>query len=63
MPNPVGSFHLAVCVPISEVVVASGLIAYLGVFTPDYRSGAVEQWTRQTKEFELPGSEVRGCRR
>jgi dynein heavy chain len=41
-----------------DVVVASGLIAYLGVFTPDYRSGAVEQWTRQTKEFELPGSEV-----
>merc|ERR1719171_966040 len=40
-----------------DIVVASGLIAYLGAFTPDYRAGQVEEWVAAAKEKELPGSE------
>jgi dynein heavy chain len=39
-----------------DIVVSSGLIAYLGAFTPDYRSGQVQEWVEAAKERNLPGS-------
>jgi dynein heavy chain len=39
-----------------DIVVSSGLIAYLGAFTPDYRASQVTEWVGAAKERELPGS-------
>jgi dynein heavy chain len=47
-----------------DIVVASGLIAYLGVFVPDYRAECVADWVQKTKENGILGSEVfslQGC--
>merc|ERR1711871_1740196 len=40
-----------------DVIVASGVIAYLGAFTPDFREGQVDQWSAASKEKAIPGSE------
>jgi dynein heavy chain len=40
-----------------DVIVASGLIAYLGAFTPEFREEAVKDWVSSSKEREIPGSE------
>ncbi|CAE7354729.1 Dnah1 [Symbiodinium natans] len=40
-----------------DVIVASGLIAYLGAFTPDFREGAVSSWASESLERQIPGSE------
>ncbi|CAE7768679.1 DNAH7 [Symbiodinium sp. CCMP2456] len=40
-----------------DVIVASGLIAYLGAFTPDFREGAVSSWAAESRERQIPGSE------
>jgi len=39
-----------------DVIVASGLIAYLGAFTPDFREGQVKEWGHLSKEKGIPGS-------
>jgi dynein heavy chain len=41
-----------------DVIVASGLIAYLGAFTPDFREGAVKEWSLMSQEKGIPGSET-----
>jgi dynein heavy chain len=46
-----------------DVVVASGLIAYLGAFTPDFRDSAVKQWVEASHEKQIPGSEQFGLQR
>eukprot|EP00930_Biecheleria_cincta_P034372 TRINITY_DN23765_c0_g1_i1.p1 TRINITY_DN23765_c0_g1~~TRINITY_DN23765_c0_g1_i1.p1 ORF type:complete len:4302 (-),score=866.21 TRINITY_DN23765_c0_g1_i1:110-13015(-) len=40
-----------------DVIVAAGLIAYLGAFTPEFREGAVTSWAESSREREIPGSE------
>merc|ERR1719174_202762 len=40
-----------------DVIVASGLIAYLGAFTPEFRESAVKEWAKLSREREIPGSE------
>eukprot|EP00913_Durusdinium_trenchii_P016903 g15891.t1 len=40
-----------------DVIVASGLIAYLGAFTPDFRESAVREWAGESRERAIPGSE------
>eukprot|EP00931_Biecheleriopsis_adriatica_P059470 TRINITY_DN3558_c0_g1_i1.p1 TRINITY_DN3558_c0_g1~~TRINITY_DN3558_c0_g1_i1.p1 ORF type:complete len:4293 (+),score=1112.20 TRINITY_DN3558_c0_g1_i1:173-13051(+) len=40
-----------------DVIVASGLIAYLGAFTPEFREGAVSNWAEESRKREIPGSE------
>jgi len=40
-----------------DVLVASGLIAYLGAFTPEFREAAVTDWTKASMDKEVPGSE------
>jgi dynein heavy chain len=40
-----------------DVIVASGLIAYLGAFTPDFRESAVKEWSELSNAKGIPGSE------
>lgn len=40
-----------------DVIVASGLIAYLGAFTPEFRESAVQEWASMARSKEIPGSE------
>lgn len=40
-----------------DVIVASGLIAYLGAFTPDFRESAVKAWAEESLQRQIPGSE------
>jgi dynein heavy chain len=39
-----------------DVIVASGIIAYLGAFTPEFREGAVKEWAAKCAEKAIPGS-------
>jgi len=41
-----------------DVIVASGMIAYLGAFTPDFRERAVKNWASLSKAKNIPGSET-----
>eukprot|EP00746_Dinoflagellata_sp_MGD_P128313 gnl/MRDRNA2_/MRDRNA2_62704_c0_seq1.p1 gnl/MRDRNA2_/MRDRNA2_62704_c0~~gnl/MRDRNA2_/MRDRNA2_62704_c0_seq1.p1 ORF type:complete len:2643 (+),score=576.00 gnl/MRDRNA2_/MRDRNA2_62704_c0_seq1:1172-7930(+) len=41
-----------------DVMIASGVIAYLGAFTPDFREEAVVEWVKTSGEKEIPGSET-----
>jgi len=41
-----------------DAIVASGLIAYLGAFTPDFRERTVTNWGSLSKEKQIPGSET-----
>merc|ERR1740138_1845249 len=40
-----------------DVLVASGVIAYLGAFTPDFREEACSDWGKSSRELEIPGSD------
>ncbi|CAK9071077.1 unnamed protein product [Durusdinium trenchii] len=40
-----------------DVIVCSGLIAYLGAFTPDFRERTVKAWTELSLEKCIPGKE------
>jgi len=40
-----------------DVIVASGLIAYLGAFTPEFREDAVKSWAADSVAKGIPGSE------
>lgn len=36
-----------------DVIISSGVIAYLGVFTVDYRKEAVTSWLKLCKDFDI----------
>jgi len=36
---------------VGDIIISSGIIAYLGVFTMDYRSEAVTNWVNLMKSF------------
>lgn len=38
-------------------MISSGVIAYLGVFSFQYRDKAIEGWTNMLKEFGIKGTE------
>ncbi len=40
-----------------DVLVSSGIIAYLGAFTPTYRKEISQDWIHKCKEMEILGSE------
>ena len=42
---------------VGDVVISSGVIAYLGVFSFQYIDKAIEGWTNMLKEFEIKGTE------
>merc|ERR1719183_364696 len=37
-----------------DVIVASGLVAYLGAFTPDFRDSAVKEWGQLSQDKGIP---------
>lgn len=39
---------------IGDVLLASGMVAYLGAFTVEYRNSLVEQWYTWCKSFAIP---------
>lgn len=42
---------------VGDIIVSSGVIAYLGVFSSEYRASAVENWVSLMKSFEIQSSE------
>lgn len=40
-----------------DVLVSSGMIAYLGAFTPSYRNQISQDWAQKSLEEKIPGSE------
>merc|ERR1719201_3112343 len=40
-----------------DVIVSSGVLAYLGAFTPSFRAEAIKQWGAISQEKKIPGSE------
>ena len=40
-----------------DVIVCSGLIAYLGAFTPDFREKAVKSWTEKSLDKQIAGKD------
>lgn len=42
---------------VGDILISSGIIAYLGVFTASYRDSALSVWTDLLKQKEIPSSE------
>lgn len=40
-----------------DILVSSGEIAYLGAFTAAFRTEIIEEWVKETRAKEIPGSE------
>jgi dynein heavy chain len=40
-----------------DVIISSGMIAYLGAFTPSFRNDIVVSWTKKVNEKRIPSSE------
>jgi len=38
---------------VGDIIISSGVIAYLGVFTLTYRASAIESWISLMKSFEI----------
>jgi dynein heavy chain len=41
-----------------DVIISAGVIAYLGVFTVEYRMEAIKSWLKLCKDLEIKASEV-----
>lgn len=41
-----------------DVLISSGVIAYLGAFTSAFRHEIIEEWTSRSKANEIPGSDL-----
>ncbi len=39
-----------------DVLISSGMIAYLGAFNSVFRDGLAEQWVKQCKDQKIPNS-------
>ena len=49
------------CVPVArtllgDILIASGIIAYLGVFTSQYRKEACDGWLQKLSDLKIPAS-------
>ncbi|VVC42221.1 Dynein heavy chain, coiled coil stalk,P-loop containing nucleoside triphosphate hydrolase,Dynein heavy [Cinara cedri] len=42
---------------VGDVLLSSGVVAYLGAFTADYRSALIEDWNKKCLEMNIPCSE------
>jgi dynein heavy chain len=42
---------------IGDIIIAAGVIAYLGVFSEEYRSEAIENWINIMKSFKIKSSD------
>jgi dynein heavy chain len=38
---------------VGDIIISSGIIAYLGVFSSDYRQEAIENWVELMHSFEI----------
>jgi len=38
---------------VGDIIISSGVIAYLGVFTQSYRNICIEMWIKMMKEFQI----------
>jgi len=38
---------------VGDIVVSSGIIAYLGVFSMEYREEAINEWIKLMKTFQI----------
>ena len=43
---------------VGDVIISSGVIAYLGVFSIEYRKEAISNWVSLMKSFNIKASEV-----
>lgn len=41
-----------------DILISSGLIAYLGAFTAAFRTSITDEWISETKNKEIPSSEA-----
>jgi dynein heavy chain len=41
---------------VGDIIVCSGIVAYLGVFTENYRVDCVKNWIDMLREFEIKSS-------
>lgn len=42
---------------VGDIIIASGIIAYLGVFSEEYRAEAIENWIGLMKSFDIKSSD------
>ena len=42
---------------VGDILICSGVIAYLGVFTENYRVDCIKNWIEMLKEFDIKSSE------
>lgn len=42
---------------VGDIIIASGVIAYLGVFSEEYRVEAIDNWINLMKSFEIKSSD------
>mmetsp|Transcript_20678 Transcript_20678/g.31630 ORF Transcript_20678/g.31630 Transcript_20678/m.31630 type:complete len:117 (+) Transcript_20678:5044-5394(+) len=42
---------------VGDIIISSGVIAYLGVFTMEYRAEAVTNWVNLMKSFEIKSTD------
>lgn len=42
---------------VGDIIISSGVIAYLGVFSFQYRDQAIESWSSMMKDFNIKGTE------
>jgi len=40
-----------------DILICSGIMAYLGVFTTDYRKECINQWVEMLNKFEIKSTE------
>ncbi|CEM36965.1 unnamed protein product, partial [Vitrella brassicaformis CCMP3155] len=39
-----------------DIMIASGIIAYLGAFTPGFRNDGIAEWVKTCKDLDIPGT-------
>lgn len=42
---------------VGDIIISAGVIAYLGVFSEDYRIEAIDNWVNLMKSFEIKSSD------
>jgi len=42
---------------VGDIIISSGIIAYLGVFTSEFRTYAIDSWVQLMKSFKIKSTE------
>ena len=43
---------------VGDILISSGIIAYLGVFETGYRKDCIENWIEMVREFSIKSSDT-----